>query len=66
MRDGLRALEETTSSRARVHTFKVLNMILDHPTYLSEFPDRTKLFSQTLEDQFLLEDDRFSYSMKER
>jgi hypothetical protein len=41
-------------------------MILDHPTYLSEFPDRTKLFSQTLEDQFLLEDDRFSYSMKER
>jgi hypothetical protein len=41
-------------------------MILDHPSYLSEFPDRIKLFNQTLEDLFLQKDDNFSYSMKER
>lgn len=33
---GLRELASPNASKARVHTLKVLNLILEHPTYLDD------------------------------
>ena len=52
VRSGLKALEEAHSSRARVHTFKVLNLVLDISAvdYWQYHSDRLKLFNTTLEE----------------
>ena len=50
---GLRELGTPNASRARVHTLRVLNQILDHPTYLEYYRYRLPEFNSTLEVQIL-------------
>ena len=63
---ALRELGTPNATRARVHTLRVLNLILNHPTYLDYYRGRLSDFNTTLEDQILLEDPKSAYSHKER
>jgi hypothetical protein len=63
---ALRELGTPNAVRARVHTMRVLLLVLDHPTYLDYYRCRLPEFNSTLEDQILLEDPAHAYSHKER
>lgn len=47
---GLRELATPNASRARVHTLRVLNLVLEHPTYFDYYKDRLDNFNNCLEN----------------
>lgn len=63
---GLRELATPNAARARVQILRVLNQILDHPTYLEFYKQRLADYNSTIESQILHEDESSIYGPKER
>jgi len=59
---GLRELATPNAPRARIQTLRVLNQILDHPTYLDFYKQRLADYNSTIESQILHEDSDHLYT----
>ena len=58
----LRELATPNPSRTRLQILKVLNLILEHTTYLQFYKDKLPGIRTTIEEQILYEDESAQYS----
>ena len=63
---GLRELESQNTSRARTQILRVLNLILDHPNYISNNRHRLPEFNTKIETVVIHEDTAHEFVVKER
>ena len=62
----LRELESKNTSRTRVQIFRLLNLIIDHPTWVSNNTERIAEFNSKLENVVIYEDASQEFTVKER